>query len=385
MDGEYMKNVIVIHYAGEITLKGANRSWFEGLLMKNIRNAVPAEKIIKNQSRIIIGLGENSDSKKILENLSRVFGISWYATAIQTDCTLEKIGEVVLALTRSWPRIPIRVETKRADKSFPLTSMQVNEKIGRQLKENGFPIDLTSPEKTVYIEILGDRALVFTNRQKAWDGMPVGSAGRVVCLFSGGIDSPVAAWQMMKRGCMVDYLHVHALPGNTPSPKIKGLLEQLRAYHPAPSTLYMASHDEFYKKTLDISDNRYELILFRRFLMRLGSRLGIQIKAQGLVTGDNLGQVASQTLENLHAANTVATLPVYRPLLTYNKQEIVDLAKQTGTYELSIQPYKDCCSLVAIQKPAIRPMLEKIEEIEGEIGMEQIVEETLKKVERIGI
>ncbi|HLC68315.1 MAG TPA: THUMP domain-containing protein, partial [Candidatus Bilamarchaeaceae archaeon] len=172
-----MKNVIVIHYAGEITLKGANRSWFEGLLMKNIRNAVPAEKIIKNQSRIIIGLGENSDSKKILENLSRVFGISWYATAIQTDCTLEKIGEVVLALTRSWPRIPIRVETKRADKSFPLTSMQVNEKIGRQLKENGFPIDLTSPEKTVYIEILGDRALVFTNRQKAWDGMPVGSAG----------------------------------------------------------------------------------------------------------------------------------------------------------------------------------------------------------------
>lgn len=411
---EAARPIINIHYGAEITLKGGNRSWFENLLIRNIRSVLQNEKIQKKESRLVVELNESSATEKILEDLGKIFGIEFYSLGVQVkpfstlqdpQCqkgldpktndsadlyrmkpSIEAIEQAVLQMSQSWPRESVAVETKRSDKSFPLTSMEVNKQVGQQLKDAGFPIDLSHPQRTVGIEILRERALVCTDRKNGLGGLPVGSAGKVLLLFSGGIDSPVAAWNMMRRGCRVDYLHIHSLPDSKAikETKITPLLHQLQAYSPYPIVLHLAPYFEFYKKTMDAA-SAYELILFRRFILRLANRIAEKEGYLGIVSGDSLGQVASQTLENLGAANAVSKLPVYRPLLTYTKQEIVDLAKKIGTYDASIQPYKDCCSLVAVKHPNTKPKMEKVEQLEKEIGIEEIVEKTMSKVEKVGL
>ncbi len=376
------ESLITVHY-GELALKGSNRSEFENILISNIKKAISGEgyeKIEKKQLRVLIHLSERSEVENIIKKLKTVFGISWFSYALSCKPDLEEMKDLVLKNTPKGRTV--KVNTKRADKSFPLTSPEINNQIGQVLYNYGFKIDIKNPQTMIHIEILKDRANIFFDKIAGLGGLPVGSTGRVLCLLSGGIDSPVAAWLMLKRGCIVDYLHVHPFSSSeeVKSSKIIELIKKLNEFSQRNSKLFVLPYHELYKKTFEIGD-RNELIVFRRFILSLANILAKEQGYLGIVTGDNLAQVASQTLHNLYTTNEASALPVYRPVLTYDKEEIINLAKKIATYELSLKPYRDCCSLVAAKHPATKVKLEDAKEIEEKIEINKIIEKTLEKKE----
>jgi len=376
---------ISVHFA-EIALKGRNRSDFENALVANIRAALGsgAGRIERTESRIIIRPKEGIAG--IEGRLGKVFGIAWFSPSYIIERDIAKIKELVVEKGEPMKGRRIKVEASRADKSFGMTSPEINREVGKGLELDGHTIDMHAPEQKIFIEILKDSAVVSFGRIPGPGGLPVGTAGKVLCLLSGGIDSPVAACLMMKRGCSVDFLHVHsgAASKEVLESKIPRLIGKLKEYSPGKCRLFIAPYTEFYKKSVSV-DPKIELVVFRRFILRLAERIARENGHLGIVTGDNIGQVASQTLENLAAADDAAGLPIYRPLATYDKQEIIDLARRIGTYEMSVEEYKDCCSLVAAKHPSTRVKVEKAREAEQEIGMEAIIEKTMEQLESIEI
>ena len=369
--------MISIHFS-EIILKGRNRSFFERLLLKNISSSLAHTgrfDITKKEGRILIS-GEAEDAAKAV--LMKTFGVDSVSLSIPVKPDVEDITSAVLSHSGRLVGKAIKVETKRVDKRFPLTSPRVNEIVGRALVDSGCRVDLENPEETVFIEILSDQALISFERHKGLRGLPVGSSGKVLSLLSGGIDSPVSSWLMMKRGCTVDLLHVHSFAANKDihDSKIIGIIKTIQQYSPKKLRLFVVPYSEFYKKSLSLNP-RSELVVFRRFLLHLANELAQKHGHKGIVTGDSIGQVASQTLDNIYATNEASQIPVFRPLVAFNKQEIVDLAIKIGTYDTSIEPYKDCCSLVAHKNPSTQVRLETAKKIEQEINIEDIVEKTL--------
>jgi len=376
---------IVIHFS-EIALKGRNRGEFEKVLMKNVEQALGKEivRISRTESRISVMVTEVTPW--ITERLKKVFGISWFSPARFVEKDMDAIKRCVVESCGNFKGKKIKLETTRTDKKFPLNSLEINREVGKELELAGHLIDIKKPEHMVFIEILRNEAVVSFERTDGPGGLPVGTAGKVLVLLSGGIDSPAAAWLMMKRGCTVDFLHVHSEPtrDSVLESKIPKIVEKLREYHPAKCSLFIAPYTEFYKKSMVI-DQKIELVVFRKFMIRLADRVAKANGHLGIVTGDNIGQVASQTLENLYAINDATEIPIYRPLATYDKQEIVNLSRRIGTYELSIKEYKDCCSLVAATHPSTRVRPSKAREAEDSIGMESIIEKTVAQVEVIDI
>src|SRR3989338_1837866 len=382
-----MGELITVHY-GELALKGTNRSEFENILINNIKKALSGEsyeKIEKRQLRILIHLNTQSNVDIIIKKLKTIFGIKWFSYAISCKPDITEIKDTVLQHIQNDGKT-IKVQTNRADKSFPSTSMEINKRVGQVLYENKFKIDVKNPEVRISIEILKERANIFFDKIAGLGGLPVGSSGRVLCLLSGGIDSPVAAWLMMKRGCTVDYLHVHPFASSeeVKNSKISELIKKLNEFSQQSSKLFILPYHELYKKTFEIG-NRNELVVFRRFVLSIANIIAKEHGYLGIVTGDNLAQVASQTLQNLSTTNEVSTLPVYRPVLTYDKEEIIDIAKKIETYEISIKSYRDCCSLVAAKHPATKVKLEDAKEIEEKIEINKIIEKTMEKEEIINI
>jgi thiamine biosynthesis protein ThiI len=295
---------------------------------------------------------------------------------------VEKLTEAALTyLKDSKLPEPIRVETTRSDKNFPLQSPEISRQIGIAIEKAGYETALKGHASTIRAGILQKSAVIAFEKLKGPGGLPVGCSGHVICLLSGGIDSPVAALRMMKRGCTVDLLHFYDYP--TPEKameaKIGELVGILRTFG-FRGKVFLAPYTEFYKKTFTSIEPKKELVLFRRFILLTANRIAEQEGALGIASGDNLAQVASQTLENLHATNEASALPVYRPLIAYDKSEIIDLAKQYGTYETSIKEYKDCCSLVSVKHPETRAKLWEMKKLSKDIELEKIVEETLKRV-----
>lgn len=382
-----MEKMITVRY-GEIAIKGRNRSQFENTLIQNIKNALHGEnfsKIEKKEKRLLIFLKPDARIDVIAEKLKNVFGIEWFSIAFSTIRDLEEIKKLVLEQSIIYKDRTIKVNAKRSDKTFPINSMEINKQVGEVLYNNGFKIDVKKPQLTINIEILRNRANIFFDKIPGLGGLPVGCSGKVLCLLSGGIDSPVASFLMMKRGCEVDFLHVHPLASNdeVKKSKIVKIVEKLRQYSQRRSKLFIVPYTEFYKKTFDISsrDARNELVLFRRFIIKLANKIAMQHGYLGVVTGDSIAQVASQTLENLMATNNISEIPLYRPLLTYDKKEIIEIAEKIGTYMISLEEYRDCCSLVANKHPATKAKLEDIERLEESIGIEEIVSDTFKKME----
>jgi thiamine biosynthesis protein ThiI len=282
------------------------------------------------------------------------------------------------------PETPVKIDVKRSDKRFSMTSPEVGTMIARALDNAEVSVELTGYKSTIYVQILNDEILVSFGKVNGLGGLPVGSSGRVLVLLSGGIDSPVAAIRMMKRGCNIDLLHFYQFPNHEEvlKSKIMQIVAVLREYG-FSGKLYLAPYSEFYKHTFDSVPQKKELVMFRRFILKVANELAKENKTLGIASGDNLAQVASQTLENLYATNEASKLPVYRPLVSYDKAEIIKLAKEYGTYDASIEEYKDCCSLVAVKHPETKAKLEEIKEIEDKIGVDKIVEETIKKIKII--
>jgi thiamine biosynthesis protein ThiI len=363
----------------EVTLKGRNRKDFEKTLERNVRSTLGCPTTMRG-GRLLI----HSDDPGTARKIKRIFGIDFFSSCVSVPADIEEIRKAVAAV--NFTGKSIRVATRRSDKAFPVNSQTVNEIVGKDLVERGSSVDLTHPERTIYIDILEDRALIAFERKKCAGGLPVGSSGRVLALLSGGIDSPVAAWLLMKRGAMVDLLHMHNLPANRDvmDSKIARIVKVLKQYHPPRMRLFIAPYVEFFDQFLSI-ETRSELVVFRRFLLMLANRIAERHGHRALVTGDSLAQVASQTLENLATTDEASALPVFRPLIGFNKQEIIDLSRDIDLYDISIEPYQDCCSLVANRNPSTRVKLEEARRVEEKLKIGDLLEKTIAAVEVVDV
>lgn len=381
-------NYVLIHY-GELALKGLNRPIFERKLIENIRkalNGLDYGKVRKIQGRIILELTANSNISAIEDALKKVFGVSWFAFCFATKAQMEKIEQLVSTEIKIKAGEKIKVSTKRADKTLPFTSVDVNCRLGKYLVEKfNATVSLKEPEREIFVELVDGEAYVFDKKAIGLYGLPVGVSGKILHLLSGGIDSPIAAWLLMKRGCQVDFLHFHAFKeyNESKNAKILRLAKVLTQYCFA-SRIFFVPYHPFQIEAVE-ANPKYRLILFRRFMLKVTERIAKTNTIQAIGTGENIAQVSSQTLENIAVINNATAMPILRPLLTYEKNEIVNLAKQIGTFNISVEPYKDCCSLFITKHPATKTRLEMIKAIEEKMNLENAISESLEKVVVVNI
>ncbi len=372
---------IVIHYQ-EIALKGKNRPLFVNKLRDNLKYATEGlgVKHARDQGgRIILDLVPDAREELVRERVSKVFGIANFAFACKASNDVEVLKEAVLRHVRDKVFKSFRISTKRGYKEYPMTSMDVDRIVGAHIKEaTGAKVDLTHPELTLFIEILSKEAFFYTEKIPGQGGLPVGTSGKVVCLLSGGIDSPVAALRMMKRGCSVLFVHFHAYPyqSKMSQEKVGDLVEILNQYQRA-SKLYLIPFGDIQKEIVLNAPAKYRVVLYRRMMIRIAEAIARKEKALALITGDSLGQVSSQTLENITTIENASTLPVLRPLIGMDKSEIMDQARGIGTYEISIIPDQDCCQLFIPKNPAVKTSIEEIEKVEKGFDIEKLLNQYL--------
>jgi thiamine biosynthesis protein ThiI len=372
-----MKSIIV-HYQ-EIALKGRNRPWFVSRLVRNIREATAdlgVRQVRALMGRIEVVLADGVEWSEVRERLSKVFGAGNFARAGRAPLDIDAIAAAILEdLDVPEPR-SFRVSARRADKRFPLTSPQIEREVGGRIKEaRGWHVDLGHPDLTIHVEALTNEAFYFFGKHPGAGGLPVGSSGRVVCLLSGGIDSPVAAWRMMRRGCRVLFVHFHSYPilSRASQEKVRELARLLTVFQ-YRSRLLLVPFGEIQQQVVLSVSPPLRVVIYRRLMMRIAEAIAQQHRAGALVTGEVVGQVASQTIENLGAINDVAALPVLRPLIGMDKDEITAEAQRLGTYPISIIPDQDCCTLFTPKHPATRARRGDVLRAEEALPIEEIVQ-----------
>jgi tRNA uracil 4-sulfurtransferase len=375
---------VVIHY-GELSLKGRNRPWFLNTLVRTIRQTLAGLDVKDVRSligRIIVRLGPASDWAEVRARLLRVPGISNFALATHASMDLDAIGDgVVAALAGHAPVESFRVAARRADKRFPIASPNVERAIGRRVQElTGWRVDLSKPAFVIRVEVLTEDAFFFFDRQPGSGGLPVGTGGRVMSLISGGIDSPVAAWRLIRRGCRSHFVHFHSYPilSNTSQQKVRELVRILTGYQ-LRSRLFLVPFGSVQQQVVIAVPPHLRVVIYRRLMLRIAERLAVTSEAYALVTGDAVGQVASQTIDNLAAVGSVATLPILRPLIGMDKEEITRDAQRIGTYLTSIEPDEDCCTLFTPRYPATRASLVEAEAAERELDVAGLVERAISE------
>jgi len=372
---------IVVHYH-EIALKGDNRHLFERQLQRNIARAAKGlgvRHVERLTGRIMCWLAEDAALAPVAAALQKVFGIAYFAPALKLPQTMPDVFAAALHLLAGKSFQTFKVETKRAQKTFPLTSPQINEQLGEFILQH-FPVrvNLSHPDLSVRVEIADNYALMYVDRWEGQGGLPVGAGEKAVCLLSGGIDSPVAAFRMMKRGVHLIYVHFHSAPfTNTASQAlVERLVERLVEYQYFAS-LYLIPLAEIQQYIVANSPARLRVIFYRREMLRLAERVAAQHRAPALVTGENVSQVASQTLSNLRAINEATSLPVIRPLAGDDKQDLVQYARRLGTFEISTAPFEDCCSLFLPARPETRAKLSHVLECEAGMDLEPLRQQAL--------
>ena len=363
-----MEEVVTVHY-DEIALKGKNRPFFQNKLLDNIREKTGAVPELKD-SRVVI----RSTDESVFDKLRLTPGVSWFGKGLIIDRDENVLKDTLKDLVSVAQDNRLNLDVKRVDKSFDKTSLKIKETLCRVLK-----IKLDKKAQKVRIDIMRDSFIINYAIERAIGGLPVGSAGKIISLFSGGIDSSVAPIELMKRGASVDLLHVYATANS--SAAIKGKISKLASLisRVGGVNLYLVPFHTFSIKAMDI-DQRYELVMFKRFLLKLAQSISLRYGYKGICSGDSLSQVASQTLDNINSISAGIDTPVFRPLIGYNKDEIIQKAKRYGTYDASIEDYKDCCSLVS-KNPATSARKEKVLEIEKVMGLDEIVEKSLNELE----
>jgi tRNA uracil 4-sulfurtransferase len=379
--------VISVQYA-EIALKGKNRRVFLQRLKNNIGAALkgePVSNINHVESRILVRLKNSDNAERIVEKLRRVFGIQWLSLTtpiLRTDdhqADLQRVSEVAgeKAVRDAAKARNFKVKTRRSDKSFPMTSPQISAHIGDRIQPGlDLPVKMSHPDFTVHVLILVKEILVFTQKINCYGGLPVGSSGRLTVLLSGGIDSPVAAFMMMKRGCRPEFVHFYA--GKTieeaDTEKIFKLAALLARYAPRPMILHMVPAYPYETRSIGTIDDSYDMVMFRRFMVKVSERFALRENCLALVTGDSVGQVASQTLHNLNAISPDVRLPIFRPLVGLNKIEITDISRETGLFETSVMPYRDCCSIRS-PKPVLNAKPDRLLELSETMDLPAAVDE----------
>ncbi len=375
----------VVHYH-EIALKGRNRPFFINRLVRNIEAAgadLPLKRVVALPGRLMVELTDEAAWPRLRERLAQVVGIANFSPTHRVELDIEAIADEVVRAVADKSFESFRITTRRAYKGFSLNSMEIDRAVGARVKEAcGARVDLKSPELTVYIEILPREALFHVEKIGGLQGVPVGTAGRVAALLSGGIDSPVAAYRMMKRGCRVDFIHFHSVPflSRASQQKVKEILDVLTRYQ-YRSRLYLVAFGNLQRQIMLAAPAPLRVVLYRRFMVRIATALARHRRARALVTGESLGQVASQTLENLAVIEAAAGLPVLRPLIGMDKAEITTQAKEVGTYEISIIPDQDCCQLFIPAYPATRSRLDEVIAAEQELDVEELVQTAVQGTE----
>ena len=368
---------IVVHYQ-EIALKGKNRPWFLARLVRNLRQAVSDLDVTSVRAlmgRIEVVLGPTADREAVGERIRRTFGIANFSYARRTALDIDGIASAILDDLGGRTCESFRVSVRRADKRFPLTSPQAEREIGGRIKDaRGWRVDLDHAQLAIHVELLTDQAFYFFGKEKGPGGLPTGTAGRVVCLLSGGIDSPVAAHRMMKRGCRVTFVHFHSYPilSRASQEKARELVRLLTTWQ-LRSRLFVVPFGDIQQQVVLAVPGPMRVVVYRRLMLRIAERIATMRRAQALVTGDVVGQVASQTLENLAVVGSVATLPLFRPLIGMDKDEITAEAQRLGTYPISIIPDQDCCTLFTPRNPQTRARLADIEAAEQALQIEELV------------
>ena len=369
---------IVVHYQ-EIALKGKNRPWFLGRLVRNLRRALAGLDIVAVRTlmgRIEIQLGPATSREQAGERVRRTFGIANFSYARRTALDIDTIARAILDDLGDRTCGSFRVSARRADKRFPMTSPQVEREIGGRIKQaRGWTVDLDEAELTIHVELLTNEAFYFFGKERGPGGLPTGTAGRVTCLLSGGIDSPVAAHRMMKRGCAASFVHFHSYPilSRASIEKARELVRLLTTWQQR-SRLYLVAFGDIQQQVVLAVPGPMRVIVYRRLMLRIAEKIGTARGAKALVTGEVVGQVASQTLENLQVIGSVATLPVFRPLIGMDKEEIMVEARRLGSYAISIIPDQDCCTLFTPRNPLTRGRLEHVEAAERALPIDEIVE-----------
>lgn len=384
-----MEKVIIIRYC-EIHLKGNNRGYFEKVFQENLERALKGirHEIRRPSGRYIVEGFEEERADEIVARLSKVFGTHTLSVAYKVPAELETIYRTVLSIAPQSGTF--KVQTNRADKRFPLDSMQMNAEIGGRLLSAvpQLKVDVREPEHILYIDIRENgTALVFGKYVKGAGGMPVGTAGKGMLLLSGGIDSPVAGYMIAKRGMKIDAIHFHSYPYTNlqAREKVEELARILSEYT-CGLQLHVVSVTHIQEEIHRLCPPEMMITLLRRFMMRIAERTAQRNGAQCIVTGESLGQVASQTIEGITSSESVVErLPVLRPLIGLDKTEIIEVSRRIGTYDTSILPYEDCCTVFLPKHPLIRPDLAEVEREEARLDVERLIEEALTSAETVAI
>ena len=381
-----VRRFFLCHYH-EVGLKKGNRAFFERRLCQNIRRALaryPYRSVRRISGRILVAVPEDAPHRQIGKRLQKVFGLASCSPAWLSGQSLEELERNLWTLVRDREYATFKIEARRAQKSFPLTSPELNRLLGSYLVErSGKGVNLTAPDLTCHVDIVERYAFLYFTKLPGVRGLPVTTSEPVVALLSGGIDSPVAAYKIMKRGCPVIFVHFHSYPFTNleSQEKVRRLVRLLNQYQ-FQSVLYRVPFAHTQRQIVALTPPETRVIFYRRFMLRIAERLALREGALALVTGDSIGQVASQTLPNLSVISSTVGMPVLRPLVGDDKEEIIQTARRIGTFPVSILPDVDCCSLFVPRHPETRAQAAAIEETEAALDVEELVAAALDGAER---
>lgn len=385
-----MRDAIIIR-TNEICLKGGNRGMFEKRLVDDVRGrlaAVGGFAVQRHQGNVIaVHDGPLTDAmiEAAREALRSAFGVAWIVFASRVPKDIDAVAAAAEEAIRAKAPTTFKVFASRSDKTFPMDSQEIAREIGSRLlgAVPGLAVDVHEPASRVMIEIGKECAYVSADREEGAGGLPAGVTGKVVAMLSGGIDSPVAAWKLMRRGCTPVFVHFHSYPyvGRASIDKVARLAARLRAYA-GDAELFLVPIGDAQREITVKADESCRILLYRRLMLRIAERIARRERAHAIVTGDSVGQVASQTLENIAAVSSVAGMPIFRPLVGDDKEDIVRVARRIGTYPISIEPHDDCCSLFVPQHPATRADAARLDAEERKYDVAALVEGALARAEK---
>lgn len=377
-----MYDALVVHFH-EIGLKGRNRDFFEDALARNLRRALRGTgytRVRTGFGRVMVDLDPNAIPRVAAERAARVFGVAYVGLGRRVEPDLAQIGDAAVALMAEESFDSFAVRARRTHSNFPHRSQDVQVVIGQRIKDaTGARVDLKHPDATAWIEMFGGTGVVFARRLDGPGGLPSGVSGKMLALMSGGIDSPVAAWRMARRGAEVELVHFHGQPFTDPSSVRQAAdLAEVLARYQLKVVMHLIPLGDAQREVVTHAPSSMRMVLYRRIMMRITAELAAEIGAQALITGDSLGQVASQTIENIRTVDAALDeTQVFRPLIGMDKQEIMDEARRIGTYEISTRQHQDCCVLFSPRSPATRSDADHAAHSERELDMDALVGKAL--------
>jgi len=395
MNKELNQEHIFIVRCGEVALKGMNKPYFERMLVERIKKLLKkfdGISVKRHEGLIFVRADKSLDKQAIIKEISKVFGVASISPAYECESTMEAIGEAAVeymmeAINERGVKT-FKVEAKRADKNFPVKSPEIGRLIGGAVLKGCkvLSVDVHNPDCRLFVDVRHDKSYIYQDKIAGFGGLPLGTNGKGLTLLSGGIDSPVATWMMAKRGMMIEAIHFHSYPytSQRAQEKVEDLAAIVATYC-GRFKMHVVNLLPIQEAIVENCPEEETTILVRRFMMRIAERIAQQNDCGMLITGENLGQVASQTAESLVVTDASVKMPVMRPLIAMDKVDIMDLAKEIGTYETSIMPYEDCCTVFLPKHPATKPRLERILESESKLDCEALIDAAIEAKEIVNI